>query len=149
MSTEIKRVRISDLTIGIPENVELFARTSIGTNVRVPYDVRQTVGVSETSVMSQAAVTAELKKRDAAIEQLKGATIGVITSPDESISVSSDSEGVTIGVNASKVVAEGRGLKVQGNRIGVAIDPSEGNRLTFTPLGELRVESENFWQKLD
>lgn len=35
------------------------------------------VGASETSVMSQAAVTAELKKRDAAISELNGTNLHV------------------------------------------------------------------------
>ncbi len=77
MSTEIKRRRISDFPIGAPENVELFARTSKGTNVRVRYDVKQQVGTSETSVMSQSAVTAELAKRDAALKSKKGNTIAL------------------------------------------------------------------------
>lgn len=143
-----KYKRISELPESRPEAVEVLGLNAIGTNVRVPYDVKQTVGVSETSLMSQAAITAELKKRDAAIEQIKVNAIGVIASPDESILVGSDSKGVTIGVNASRVVAEGRGLQVQGNRIGVAIDPSDDNRLTLTSAGTLRVESENFWTEI-
>jgi hypothetical protein len=148
MTTIGRYKRISELPESRPEDVEVLGLNAAGTNVRVHYDVRQAVGASETSVMSQAAITAELKKRDAAIEQIVANSIGVITSPDESISVGNNSNGVTIGVNATKVIAEKSGLKAQGNRIGVAIDPSKGNRLTLTPSGELRVESENYWNEL-
>ncbi|MBO7315497.1 MAG: hypothetical protein J6U49_07520 [Alistipes sp.] len=149
MSTEINRKRISDFPEGVAENVELFARTANGTNVRVRYDVKQSIGRSTTSVMSQAAVASELAKRDEAIENLKVGAIGVITSPDDSISVDSVEGGVSIGVNASKVVDHKRGLSVVGNLIGVAIDPNEGNRLIMTATGLLRVESENYWEQFN
>lgn len=148
MKTEIKSKRISDFQIGVAENVELFARTSIGTNIRVLYDVRQAIGTSTTSVMSQAAITSELAKRDEAIKKLQMESIGVITSPDESISVGSDEGGVVIGVNVSKIADSKRGLSVENNRIGIAIDPNAGNRLVMTATGMLRVESENHWKEI-
>ncbi len=77
MTTIGRYKRISELPESRPEDVEVLGLNAAGTNVRVRYDVRQTVGASETSVMSQAAVTAELKKRDAAISELDGTNLHV------------------------------------------------------------------------
>ena len=148
MSTEIKHKRISDFPLGTPEDVELFARTANGSNARVPYSVKQTPGTSTTATMSQDAISRELAKRDEAIEAIKIGSIGVITSPDDSIEVDNTISGVSIGVKTSTIVAPKQGLQVVGNRIGILIDPSENNRITITQDGALLVESENFWQTI-
>lgn len=148
MSTEILKKRISDFVIGVPESVELFAKTKEGGNVRVPYDVQQSIGTSTTSVISQAAITSELQKRDNAIEGVIAQTIGNINPLNQTISVLVTDRTATIGVNVSSLVAEDSGLKVADNSIGVAIDQSEGNRLSLTSAGELRVESENYWAEI-
>lgn len=67
--------RISELPEAKAEGVEMLGLNSAGANVRVPYDIKQVTGTSTTSLMSQAAITAELAKRDAAIKDKKGTTI--------------------------------------------------------------------------
>jgi hypothetical protein len=137
--------RISELPAGSPENVQVLGITSTGANVRVPYDVQQVVGLSTTSTMSQAAITSELAKRDKAIENLKVGAIGIITSPDDTIAVESTETGLEIGVNANKLILANGGLRVVENRIGLAIDNSEGNLIYQTDEGALRVDGDNYW----
>lgn len=83
------------------------------------------------------------------IDNITMQSIGVITPLDDTVSVGTTEGGITIGVNASALVTPNKGLTVIGNRIGVLIDATEGNRLTMTATGALRVESENFWAEIN
>lgn len=58
----MKYKRISDFPKASAEEVEVFARSNTGANVRVPYDIKQEEGDSTTSLMSQGATTQAIRQ---------------------------------------------------------------------------------------
>lgn len=58
----IKYKRISDFPAASADEVEVFARSKTGANVRVPYDIKQEEGNSTTSLMSQSATTQAIRQ---------------------------------------------------------------------------------------
>lgn len=83
-----------------------------------------------------------------AIESIESAVAGEITSTDGSIGVTIDEGGVNLSVKIGNLIQDKKGLYASGNKIGIAIDPNEGNRLVMTATGMLRVESENYWEEI-
>lgn len=108
-----------------------------------------TIGTVTTWNDAAQKINSNFEKIGVAIQTIESVGIGVITSPDDSIKIETTSDGLSIGVIANNLVASKSGLFVTSNKIGVAIDPSEGNRLVMTPTGLLRVDSENLWQKME
>lgn len=58
----MKYKRISDFPKASADEVEVFARSKTGANVRVPYDIKQQEGDSTTSLMSQGATTQAIRQ---------------------------------------------------------------------------------------
>lgn len=148
----IKYKRISDFPEASADEVEVFARSKTGANVRVPYDIKQEEGKSTSSVMSQAATTIAIGRIEAKVKAIKGSGIpigrvvtdqttgDVVVAAEDTVADAIEKVANRI-PSIGRIVADKGGLAVNSEGlIGLNIDEAEGNALYLTPEGKLRSD---------
>lgn len=148
----IKYKRISDFPAASADEVEVFARSKTGANVRVPYDIKQEEGDSTTSLMSQSAVTIAIGRITEKVKAITGSGIAigrVVTDQTTGDVVVAAEATVADAIETlanripsiGRIVADKGGLAVNPEGlIGLNIDEAEGNALYLTPEGKLRSD---------
>lgn len=148
----MKYKRISDFPKASAEEVEVFARSKTGANVRVPYDIKQEEGDSTTSLMSQGAVTIAIGRITEKVKAITGSGIAigrVVTDQTTGDVVVAAEATVADAIETlanripsiGRIVADKGGLTVNPEGlIGLNIDEAEDNALYLTPEGKLRSD---------